>query len=156
MKFLIAIYQILPNTSALIKHLNIKIGVTPPAIRAVAYKAKNTLHFKVNARCFIFYVFILYSVSAGTSLVQCGHFVAFMSISLQQYGHFLVVGFSSTGFLPNDISLLISFTNKKITKAIIRKLITAVINLPYAIVAPLISNTSGQNSFRQKYRVSVK
>ena len=73
------------------------------------------------------------------SPVQWGHFVALISISLKQNGHFFVAGVSSGSvFLPIDITLLTSFTIRKITKAIIRKLITAVINLPYIIVAPLI------------------
>ena len=68
------------------------------------------------------------------SEVQCGQRVASIAISLLQYGQFLVVGAAgaSSGAFGVNLSLmiLITLTNIKITNAVIKKLITAVIKFP--------------------------
>ena len=69
-----------------------------------------------------------------------------MAISLLQNGHFFVVGAAGVSSLWCRVSpsLLMNFTRQKITNAVIRKLMTAVIKLPYistGAVSPLPSYT---------------
>ena len=76
--------------------------------------------------------FLMYYSSSNTD-VQCGHLVASIAISVLQNGHFFVVGaagFSSFFGAILAAIVFISFTIEKITNAIIRKLITAVIKFP--------------------------
>ena len=70
-----------------------------------------------------------------------------MSISVQQYGQTLVVTGSSAGFFfPKLITLLTILTNMKITTAIIKKFIIAVINEPYLRLTPPIDKTMLEKS----------
>ena len=79
--------------------------------------------------------------SAGSSDVQYAHLVAAIGISDMQYGQIFVAGAAgaSSSFLSSfsvlEARLFITFTKQKITSAIRRKLITAVIKLPYLIVS---------------------
>ena len=57
--------------------------------------------------------------------VQCGHLVALISISEQQYGHFFVVGAGVSSSFPvialrRSVIRLITFNKIKITSAVIR------------------------------------
>ncbi len=63
----------------------------------------------------------------------------------------MVVGSGSASFfLPRDMTLLTALTSRKMISAMIRKLITAVMNLPYAMWAPLISSTKSLKSMPPK------
>ena len=66
-----------------------------------------------------------------SSDVQCGHLVASILIVDLQYGHSFVVGFSGSAFFfflgANSF-----FRTRNSTNAMIRKLTTAVMKLPYA------------------------
>ena len=67
------------------------------------------------------------------SLVQWGHLTASIATSLLQKGQTLVVGSagaSSSFFLPISDTLLIVLTKRKITNAMIRKLMIAVTKAP--------------------------
>ena len=99
--------------------------------------------------------------SAGSSDVQYAHLVAAIGISDMQYGQIFVAGAAgaSSSFLSSfsvlEARLFITFTKQKITSAIRRKLITAVIKLPYLIVSfspdpiHMDSSTRLRNCFRR-------
>lgn len=87
----------------------------------------------LNSLVFLFIFTKIYSSSLNTE-VQYGQRVASMSISLQQYGHFFVVGgfgSSSASKRPIMFTLFISLTSRNIINAMIIKSITVVINAPY-------------------------
>lgn len=91
---------------------------------------------------FLSFLYSSLSVSSdGSSDVQYAHLVAAIGISDMQYGQIFVAGAAgaSSSFLSSfsvlEARLFITFTKQKITSAIRRKLITAVIKLPYLIVS---------------------
>lgn len=75
------------------------------------------------------YMALFYFLSTN-SVVQKGHLVALTDILLKQYGQSFVVGAGYSFFLPKLIILFIALTKRNRTNAIIRKLITAVMNEP--------------------------
>jgi len=93
----------------------------------------------VISRCFhillLFFIFLrCWNYFSVKSEVQCGHFTAPIAILLLQYGHSFSVGSAgaSSGSLVNrSFIVLMPLINRKITNAVIKKLITAVIKLPY-------------------------
>ena len=84
----------------------------------------------------------------SSSDVQCGHFVASIEISEQQYGHTLVVGAAgsagSSFFLPMFLKELIPLTSMKRTMAVNKKVITFCKKLPYLISAVSVDAGVGQ------------
>ena len=63
--------------------------------------------------------------------LQCGHLVAASAISDLQKGQVLVVGaLGGSSLWMRDIAVFITLTSRKTIRAMIRKLTTAVINLP--------------------------
>ena len=73
----------------------------------------------------------IYFSSFGSSEAQCAHLTASIGISLQQNGHFFVVGAAgASGFLPIESSLLTPLSRQNSTNAMMRKLMTDVRNAP--------------------------
>jgi hypothetical protein len=72
-----------------------------------------------------------------SSEVQCAQRVASIAISLQQKGHFFVVGTAGASSFLGAFNLLIPLMRRKIQNATIIKLITAFKNVPiFKVVAP--------------------
>lgn len=72
----------------------------------------------------------------SSSDVQLGHLTASLCISVLQKGHSFVAGASSSGFFASDDALLNTFIMLNSTNATMRKLMTAIMNLPYVSVTP--------------------
>ena len=68
----------------------------------------------------MFYAFLSSNIE-----VQCPQRVASIGISYLQYGQIFVVFSSTSGFLPNDIALLMAFMIQNRINALIKKFTTA-------------------------------